>query len=86
MAFQFARPRKPEPVESVSVHFWFRNPDPAKVMQLQASMRATRGMSHASLVIHQDGEQAPGCTVIEGLDCGDFDLALFRRMVNDILN
>jgi hypothetical protein len=85
MHFQFNRTRKPEPVEGVVVHLWHRQPDPSKVMTLKATMKATRGMSHARLVIHQDEEQQPGCTVIEGLDCTGFDLATFRRMVNDIL-
>jgi hypothetical protein len=84
MAFQFNRTRKPEPVESVTVHLWHRNPDPGKVMQLRDEMLATRSMRHARLVIHSDEEQQPGCVVIEGLDCGDFDLRLFRQMVNDI--
>jgi hypothetical protein len=42
-------------------------------------------MRHARLVIHSDEEQQPGCVVIEGLDCGDFDLRLFRLMCHDIL-
>jgi hypothetical protein len=41
-------------------------------------------MSHARLVIHSDEEQQPGCTVIEGADAWEFDLRLFRQMVNDI--
>jgi hypothetical protein len=84
MNFAFNRTRKPEPVESVTVHLWHRKPDQAKVGALQANMKATRSMRHAELVINQDEEQQPGCVVIEGLDCGDFDLKLFRQMVNDI--
>ena len=85
MAFQFARPRKPEPVESVTVHLWHRQPDKSKVMALKDTMLSTRTMRHARLVIHQDEEQQPGCVVIEGDDCAEFDLRLFRQMVNDIL-
>jgi hypothetical protein len=84
MSFQFNRTRKPEPLESVIVHLWHRQPDPSKVMTLKATMKATRGMSHARLVIHSDEEQQPGCTVIEGADAWEFDLRLFRQMVNDI--
>ena len=85
MNFQLNRTRKPEPVESVTVHLWHRKPDQAKVGALQATMKGTRGMSHARLVLHQDEEQQPGCTVIEGDDCAEFDLRLFRQMVDDIL-
>jgi hypothetical protein len=85
MAFQFNRTRKPEPVEGVVVHLWHRQPDPAKVGALQATMKATRSMRHARLVIRNDEEQQPGAVVIEGDDCAEFDLATFRRMVNDIL-
>jgi hypothetical protein len=84
MNFAFARPRKPEPVESVTVHLWHRQPDKSKVMQLRDEMLATRSMRHARLVIRNDEEQQPGCTVIEGDDCAEFDLRLFRQMVNDI--
>ena len=84
MAFQFARPRKPEPLEAITVHLWHRQPDQAKVGALQATMKATRTMRHARLVIHQDEEQLPGCVVVEGDDCAEFDLRLFRQMVNDI--
>jgi hypothetical protein len=84
MNFQFNRTRKPEPVESVTVHLWHRQPDKSKVMALKDTMLSTRTMRHAKLVVHQDEEQQPGCVVIEGLDCGDFDLRLFRQMVNDI--
>jgi hypothetical protein len=70
---------------AITVHLWHRQPDQAKVMTLKATMKATRGMSHARLVIHQDEEQQPGCVVIEGDDCAEFDLRLFRQMVNDIL-
>jgi hypothetical protein len=86
MNFQFNRIRKPEPVESVTVHLWHRQPDKSKVMALKDTMLSTRTMRHARLIVHDDGEQQPGCTVIEGLDCGDFDLKLFRQMVSDILN
>jgi hypothetical protein len=86
MNFSFNRTRKPEPVEAITVHLWHRQPDQAKVMQLRDEMLATKGMRHATLVIHDDTEQQPGCVVIEGLDCGDFDLKLFRQMVSDILN
>jgi hypothetical protein len=71
-------------VAGVVVHLWHRQPDPSKVMTLKATMKATRGMSHARLVIHSDEEQQPGCTVIEGADAWEFDLRLFRQMVNDI--
>ena len=84
MNFQFNRTRKPEPV-AITVHLWHRQPDPSKVMQLSDEMLATKGMRHATLVIHDDTEQHPGCVVIEGLSCGDFDLALFRQMVADTL-
>jgi hypothetical protein len=85
MNFQFNRTRKPEPVESVIVHLWHRQPDPAKVGALQATMKATRSMRHARLVIRNDEEQQPGAVVIEGDDCAEFDLATFRRMADDIL-
>jgi hypothetical protein len=85
MHFQFNRTRKPEPVEGVVVHLWHRQPDQAKVMQLRDEMLATRSMRHARLVIRNDEEQQPGCTVIEGDDCAEFDLRLFRQMVDDIL-
>ncbi len=84
MNFAFARPRRPEPVEGVVVHLWHRQPHPSKVMQLRDEMLATRTMRHARLVIHSDEEQQPGCTVIEGADAWEFDLRLFRQMVNDI--
>ena len=84
MAFQFNRTRKPEPVEGVVVHLWHRNPDPAKIGALQATMKATRSMRHAKLVVHADDEQQPGAVVIEGADAWEFDLRLFRQMVNDI--
>ncbi len=85
MNFSFNRTRKPEPLEAITVHLWHRQPDPSKVMTLKATMKATRGMSHARLVIHQDEEQQPGAVVIEGDDCAEFDLATFRRMADDIL-
>jgi hypothetical protein len=84
MAFQFARPRKPEPLGAITVHLWHRQPDQAKVMQLRDEMLATRSMRHAKLVVHADDEQQPGAVVIEGADAWEFDLRLFRQMVNDI--
>ncbi len=84
MGFQFARSRRVEPVAGVVVHLWHRQPDQAKVMQLRDEMLATRSMRHARLVIRNDEEQQPGCTVIEGDDCAEFDLRLFRQMVNEI--
>jgi hypothetical protein len=85
MSFQFNRTRKPEPLGAITVHLWHRQPDPSKVMTLKATMKGTRGMSHASLVIHQDTEQQPGTVVIDGEDSWSFDLRLFRLMCHDIL-
>jgi hypothetical protein len=72
-------------VAGVVVHLWHRDPVQAKVGALQATMKTTRSMRHARLVIRNDEEQQPGCTVIEGDDCAEFDLRLFRQMVDDIL-
>lgn len=84
MNFQFNRTRKPEPVESVTVHLWHRQPDKSKVMALKDTMLSTRTMRHARLIVHDDGEQLPGTVVIDGEDSWSFDLRLFRQMVDDI--
>ena len=69
----------------LTVHLWHRGADPTRVQELRDTMLAHRPFRHAKLVIHEDGEQLPGCVVLEGDGSWRFDLPTFRLMVSDIL-
>jgi hypothetical protein len=84
-AWQFQKPARREPEGTLIVHLWHRCADPTRVQELKDTMAAHLPFRQAQLVVHEDGEQLPGCVVLEGDGSWRFDLPTFRLMCHDIL-